>query len=316
MIMPKNYTLQNASNLGWLFYKDYYRQEPNVDFISTQGKESDTTADFFRKTNQRITAYQLNSESPLVAAFNNHFGTPLQLKTIYPGLITGSGLPHQTGSKGEFKLGFQFDYTTGLPYIPGSSIKGTLRSMFPFSLKDKGSTKRIIPEYRKERMEYIRDLIIEVTNINEISDTEIQALEYAIFTNSTPSGKTIEFSLEEKDVFYDAFVADSKDGVMLSDDYITPHGENPLKDPKPILFLKIRPDVTINFYFKLCTTHLYKEKVCSSKQIEEIKKQNDFSSSDYKMITAHQKRNLFEKILLCIGIGAKTNIGYGQLKKL
>ncbi|EXZ21970.1 CRISPR-associated ramp domain protein, partial [Bacteroides fragilis str. S13 L11] len=55
--MPKNYTLQNASNLGWLFYKDYYRQEPNVDFISTQGKESDTTADFFRKTNQRITAY-------------------------------------------------------------------------------------------------------------------------------------------------------------------------------------------------------------------------------------------------------------------
>lgn len=46
MIMPKNYTLQNASNLGWLFYKDYYRQEPNVDFISTQGKESDTTADF------------------------------------------------------------------------------------------------------------------------------------------------------------------------------------------------------------------------------------------------------------------------------
>lgn len=49
MIMPKNYTLQNASNLGWLFYKDYYRQEPNVDFISTQGKESDTTADFSEK---------------------------------------------------------------------------------------------------------------------------------------------------------------------------------------------------------------------------------------------------------------------------
>ena len=297
MIMPKNYTLQNASNLGWLFYKDYYRQEPNVDFISTQGKESDTTADFFRKTNQRITDYQLNNATCYIS-------------------VNGVTYTKTTDSKGEFKLGFQFDYTTGLPYIPGSSIKGTLRSMFPFSLKDKGSTKRILPEYRKERMEYIRDLIIEVTNINEISDTEIQALEYAIFTNSTPSGKTIEFSLEEKDVFYDAFVADSKDGVMLSDDYITPHGENPLKDPKPILFLKIRPDVTINFYFKLCTTHLYKEKVCSSKQIEEIKKQNDFSSSDYKMITAHQKRNLFEKILLCIGIGAKTNIGYGQLKKL
>ena len=131
MIMPKNYTLQNASNLGWLFYKDYYRQEPNVDFISTQGKESDTTADFFRKTNQRITAYQLNSESPLVAAFNNHFGTPLQLKTIYPGLITGSGLPHQTGSKGEFKLGFQFDYTTGLPITISTHIDSVFSMYVP-----------------------------------------------------------------------------------------------------------------------------------------------------------------------------------------
>lgn len=316
MIMPKNYTLQNASNLGWLFYKGYYRQEPKVDFISKEGKESNGTADFFRRNNQRITAYQLSSQSPLIEAFNNHFGVPLQLKTIYPGLITGSGIPHQTGSKGEFKLGFQFDYTTGLPYIPGSSVKGTLRSMFPFSLKDKDSTKRILPEYRKERMEYIRNLIIEVTDISEISEPEIQALEYAIFANSTPSGQTLACSSEERDVFYDAFVADSKNGVMLSDDYITPHGENPLKDPNPILFLKIRPDVTINFYFKLCTTHLYKEEVYSSKQIEEEKMKNDFSPSDYKMITADQKRKLFEKILLCIGIGAKTNVGYGQLKEL
>lgn len=183
----------------------------------------------------------------------------MQLKTIYPGLITGSGLPHQTGSKGEFKLGFQFDYTTGLPYIPGSSIKGTLRSMFPFSLKDKGSTKRILPEYRKERMEYIRDLIIEVTNINEISDTEIQALEYAIFTNSTPSGKTIEFSLEEKDVFYDAFVQIQR-WSNVKRYYVTPHGENPLKDPKPILFLKIRHDVTIKLLFQIVYYSLIQRK--------------------------------------------------------
>lgn len=30
MIMPKNYTLQNASNLGWLFYKDYYPRLPTA----------------------------------------------------------------------------------------------------------------------------------------------------------------------------------------------------------------------------------------------------------------------------------------------
>ena len=59
------------------------------------------------------------------------------------------------------------------------------------------------------------------------------------------------------------------------------------KDPKPILFLKIRPDVTINFYFKLCTTHLYKEKVCSSKQIEEIKKQNIIYGAGHRIIQCH-----------------------------
>ena len=65
----------------------------------------------------------------------NSFGTigfneQFKVKTIYPGLVCGIGYEHELGFENEFKLGFSFDHTTGLPYIPGSSVKGTLRSAF------------------------------------------------------------------------------------------------------------------------------------------------------------------------------------------
>ena len=53
-----------------------------------------------------------------------------ELKTTYPGALIGSGLVHGVGDDHEIKIGFQFDYVSGLPYIPGSSVKGILRSMF------------------------------------------------------------------------------------------------------------------------------------------------------------------------------------------
>ena len=43
-----------------------------------------------------------------------------KLSTIYPGLLTGSGMVHETNNQGELKLGFFFDHTSGLPMLPGS----------------------------------------------------------------------------------------------------------------------------------------------------------------------------------------------------
>ena len=54
-----------------------------------------------------------------------------ELTTTYPGLVLGTGYSHETGTEGEFKLGFYFDWTTGLPVIPGSSVKGILRAAGP-----------------------------------------------------------------------------------------------------------------------------------------------------------------------------------------
>ena len=38
---------------------------------------------------------------------------------------------HETNNQGELKLGFFFDHTSGLPMLPGSSVKGAIRGAFP-----------------------------------------------------------------------------------------------------------------------------------------------------------------------------------------
>ena len=103
-------------------------------------------------------------------------------------------------------------------------------------------------------------------------------------------------SIYERDIFFDAVIveADSK-GRILASDSITPHGgenhDNPLMNPTPLTFMKIASGCTMEFRFKLVDTII-----------------------DGKKFTAAQKKTLFEEILKTVGVGAKTNVGYGQLK--
>ena len=103
-------------------------------------------------------------------------------------------------------------------------------------------------------------------------------------------------SIYERDIFFDAVIveADSK-GRILASDSITPHGgenhDNPLMNPTPLTFMKIASGCTMEFRFKLVDTII-----------------------DGKKFTAAQKKTLFEEILKTVGVGATTNVGYGQLK--
>ena len=188
-----------------------------------------------------------------------------ELTTIYPGLLSGSGYAHEGAIEGELKLGFFFDHTTGLPVIPGSSVKGVLRSAF------------------KKSHEYIKNLL----GNDEIN---IKDLENNIFMGIDANGK--ELPIYQRDIFLDAFpVASANDGGQIfADDYITPHKE-PLKNPVPLKFLKILPGVTFRFDFIL---HGFENK------------------EGQEVLSAAQKCELFKKILFDFGVGAKTNVGYGQ----
>lgn len=164
------------------------------------------------------------------------------LTTIYPGLLVGSGYNHPKlkEDKDDFQLGFFFDHTTGLPLISGSSIKGMLKSV--------------------------------ISNQEFMDDVYNQTIPLEIFEDN-------------KTIFYDAFILSTKNqgNKIFGSDYITSHysddeewGE--FKNPNPIKFLKILPNVTFQFQFQ-----------CDEKYM-----------------------SIFKEIILDFGLGAKTNTGYGK----
>ena len=126
-------------------------------------------------------------------------------------------------------------------------------------------------------------------------ESDVESLMKLIFEGKNPEYDEKKdtpkyISIYERDVFFDAVIVDSYEGHFLEDDFITPHPD-PLKNPTPIKMLKIAPGCKIEFRFKL----------------------------NYSMINKHNydvdsKLKIFEEILTTVGIGAKTNVGYGQLK--
>ena len=229
-------------NLGWLFYKDYFR---NIDWDNIDKDAIKLKVDKLIGINiEKIEEEHLG---------NIHF----KANTTYPGLLLGSGNAHKLSSvEGQAILGFDFDYTSGLPIIRGSSIKGVLRSAF-------------------KHWEYIA----EISNLK--TKDEVENLEDDIFEN--------------KDIFFDATIVSS--GKILVDDYLAPHKNSKkikdkdgdliadeLCDPTPLRFIKVAPNVTFKF---------------------------DFELSD-GVISKEEKTILFAEILRDLGVGAKTNVGYGK----
>jgi len=185
------------------------------------------------------------------------------LKTTYPGLIIGAGYTHPALTEGDFQLGFYFDHTTGMPVIPGSTVKGILKSIFP----KKGESNEI----KREKLNYINGLLKQNTNL--LNDNNWEKL------------------FEKGNIFFDAFIsAIPHNSKIFAEDYITPH-KDIFKNPIPIRVLKIASDVTFTFQFKL----------------------KDSCFDNNRMVSSKEKICLFKQILLDFGIGAKRNVGYGNL---
>lgn len=241
-------------NLYKLYYQDYYK---NVDFlflIDNQQETPEQVAAIIKNRNRELCGPNVLKVIDNPAAPQDH---RFKLQVCYPGLVTGVGINHEAKLKGEFKLGMHFDWTWGMPIIYGSSVKGVLKSWFA--------------EFYKKKYQDDDSLISKL--IDEIFE----------------GGKK---SIYQRDIFFDAVIvtSNSQDKILASDS-ITPHDENPLKNPIPITFMKIAPGCTLEFRFRLCNTVVGGMK---------------FSIAE--------KLDLFKEILTTVGIGAKTNVGYGQLK--
>jgi CRISPR-associated protein Cmr6 len=274
-----------ATNIGYKYYKEYFSQLK----IDQNGIPTlDTTS-----INQNIYNYHLSAFSSLSKFFEHSYinDNTLKLTTLYPGLLIGSGYIHEIGSdekdyegeylvKNELKLGFFFDHTTGLPILPGSTVKGMLRSAFA------KATDKINEKSNNKASLYIQELLKNITGNNWTLES-IYNLEMSIFEGEEGQ------SQYKRDVFFDAFPLRKEDdeNKFLGNDYITPH-KSALENPNPIQFLKILPQVTFQFNFHL----------------------QDFKWGEIEKLTASNKSELFKQILLDLGIGAKTNVGYGQFE--
>ena len=244
--------MSNA-NIGWLFYKEMYKHGDSDEQI----------------------AHTLSNIIKIRAVDNTmNAKHSFKFKTLYPGSLVGSGYAHGLSSDYDAKIGFYFDHTTGLPLIQGSSVKGMLRSCFGLESANQTDT------YKNEKHELIRDLL-------KKPDIDVEVLAKEIFEGILPE-KLEPKSIYERDIFYEARVIEIENNqYLMSEDYIAPHGDNPCKEPRPLKFIKVSPEVIFEFSFDL---------------------------KDTALVTAKEKRELFMDLIEMFGIGAKTNVGYGQFE--
>ena len=159
-----------------------------------------------------------------------------------------------------------------MPVIPGSSVKGILKSVFP---------KNDFP-FKEEKFTYIKEKTAELNN--DASKLISHDNWDKIFFGERP---------KRKHIFCDAYIEEIPEGgKIFEDDYITPHTKEIFKEPNPIRFLKIAPDIKITFQFVLYDYIFENGPTLEKKQIKEV----------------------FKKIILDFGIGAKRNVGYGNFK--
>ena len=187
-------------NLNLLFNKLYYENLDSTEVLKEDIKEYNK-----RLFSENLFDPQIDYQKPVEKA------VCFRLETAYPGMILGSGNPHGVHmTDNDVNMGFSFDFVTGQPYIPGSSVKGVLRSCF----------------------EQYPDVVRKLTGC---ADLDMKALVKELF--------------EGDDVFLDAVICrgDAR-GRLIGEDYITPHPE-PLKEPKPVHLIKIMPGVGIEFRF-------------------------------------------------------------------
>ncbi len=246
-----------ARNIGMYYYKEYWKKCDEANHI-TDCK------------NEILYNAQLSKYIPEEIG-----NVSFSLTTTYPGLLIGSGYMHEGWKKDEnaLKLGFYFDYTSGRPCIPGSSIKGVINAAMG-------------------HWDYVKELCSEALQV-KLNAVNNEAFRSRIFGN-----QKIRIPLYESVIFHEALAISVGQDGLLGDDYITPHknieGNTALdafSNPNPIHFLKVMPRVAFRFDFY----------IPDEVTVDQI----SFSMSEIESI--------FRNIIIDFGLGAKTNVGYGYL---
>lgn len=286
----KNLGESKITNLGYAFQtQDYYIQIKKTSTKNDVKRIVDFTLD--DRTKKMIENRQKELQK-LAKGKNSKLNIGcFQAYVNYPGLVVGMSNPIMCSLKKDvidnskeskenrnaaFDTGFNFDYVTGLPYIPGSTIKGMLRAS--------------ILKYQNDVSEWLK----ENSDNTEISTDELVSQIFGDENNNEVENVNTKMkgnytNVSDRDIFLDAIIIACEENILKSD-YITLH-PSMFENPKPIHILALKPDVQLQFHFML-----------SPRKIAGIDSEKRFE--------------LYKSLILDLGIGAKTNTGYGNLTEV
>ncbi|MCI0619015.1 type III-B CRISPR module RAMP protein Cmr6, partial [bacterium] len=248
--MSENWNLFTSPNIGLLINRSVYQQPDVLEALKYDDKERELKFNISKDVKSTpfdplYEACYAQTADNLVQIKNPLANETFRLYTTYPGLLCGSGYTHDTGSTGDFKIGFFFDHTTGQPIIPGSSVKGVLRQFFELD-RDKDDRKLT----HNVTLEFFLQWVLNdklnpgttgltkeqlSTMADKLTEEKLSELKLEIFGHQEQGGK---------DRFFDAVIDKEKTGSKkyLSNDFITPHkskGDNreldPFSNPTPLM---------------------------------------------------------------------------------
>ncbi len=280
-----------SRNLNYCYYVEYYEHQ-QLRFTEPQ---SDDTAAVLKKNNKCLTDYEASKNELMTSLADILVLNKFELQTVYPGLLIGVGIAHGFNGKGEAALGLCLDYVTGMPYIPGSSVKGVLRSAFKH------------PEYIKELLKSVK--------FQGADSIDVHELEAHIFGNAL-EGKQYSVKPSETDTFFDAVVVST--GKLLATDAITPHrGDEELLElaaPNPITMIRIRPGVRFLFQFSL---HKVTMKVTADQKLKLFQKIIEDFGIGAKTNVGYGTFEEVQKIdpTICPNCGGHKNANYPLCQK-
>lgn len=204
-----------SKNMNYAFHVEYFegleKEEDNKYGLTNPSVE---------ERNEALVGFEFPKETPMCEWRQIPGYKEFTLYTKYPGLLMGTGYAHDLAAEGAIKCGFSFDAITGHPFLPGSSLKGVLRSFFPGDGKD--------AEISKEYEMFIKGLLGK-------DEIDVIGLKENIFENN--------------DLFLGAYpeMKLCKDRTLLEEEYITPHNKGQFKNPIPISLIKVKPNVAFSF---------------------------------------------------------------------
>jgi len=221
-------------------------------------------------------------------------------QVIYQSFTTQSRLVVGLGSSHVLETALTLHHTYGIPYIPGSALKGVCRAVAFWKLAEKKGILNNEKEIKELSEKFYGKL---VENDDDILSYQLLfgAQDFKgllLFLDSYPiiEENTDIFELDIMNNHYSSYYGEGK-----------PPGD--WENPVPIYFLTVKPGIKFN----ICV--LFDEfRWNKLKELEKFKNKNDVINEVEKLVNGDFLEEILKIAISQFGVGAKGRLGYGILE--